>query len=52
MKITDCKVELIDSMGTDISVVDAARFLKRKVIICMMTTIQVLSIFQIKIKNY
>lgn len=25
MKITDCKVELIDSMGTDISVVDAAR---------------------------
>lgn len=25
MKITDCKVELIDSMGTDISVVNAAR---------------------------
>lgn len=25
MKITNCKVELIDSMGTDISVVDAAR---------------------------
>ncbi len=25
MKITDCKVELIDSMGTDLSVVNAAR---------------------------
>ena len=25
MKITECNVELIDSMGTDISVVDAAR---------------------------
>ena len=25
MKIVDCKVELIDSMGTDLSVVNAAR---------------------------
>ena len=25
MKIADCKVELIDSMGTDLSVVNAAR---------------------------